>query len=70
MTTPRICFPWFTGIPSMAFWFGKSSQAIDPEGLLWLRKIKTESPAVLEYYGLEASTLRLDTAYSKTSIPS
>ncbi|MBI4766798.1 MAG: hypothetical protein HY787_19750 [Deltaproteobacteria bacterium] len=28
---------------------------IDPEGQLWLSKIKAESPSVLEYYGLEES---------------
>jgi hypothetical protein len=28
---------------------------IDPEGLLWLSEIKTDSPSVLEYYGLEES---------------
>lgn len=28
---------------------------IDPEGRLWLSKIKTDSPSVLEYYGLEES---------------
>jgi hypothetical protein len=27
--------------------------SVDPEGLIWLRRIKTTSPAVLEYYGLE-----------------
>ena len=28
---------------------------IDPEGRIWLSKIKAESPSVLEYYGLEES---------------
>ena len=28
---------------------------IDDQGIPWLREIKTESPAVLEYYGLEES---------------
>ncbi len=28
---------------------------IDPEGRLWLSKIKADSPLVLEYYGLEES---------------
>jgi hypothetical protein len=28
---------------------------IDSEGRLWLSEIKTDSPAVLEYYGIEAS---------------
>lgn len=29
---------------------------IDAEGFIWLYKIKTNSPAVLEYYGLEESS--------------
>lgn len=29
---------------------------IDPQGVIWLEKIKTDHPAVLEYYGLEHST--------------
>jgi hypothetical protein len=29
---------------------------IDAEGSIWLNKIKTSSPAVLEYYGLEDSS--------------
>lgn len=29
---------------------------IDSEGSIWLNKIKTNSPAVLEYYGLEESS--------------
>lgn len=28
---------------------------IDSEGFIWLEKIRTDSPAVLEYYGLEES---------------
>lgn len=28
----------------------------DDQGVIWLKGLKTESPAVLEYYGLEAST--------------
>lgn len=29
---------------------------IDSDGFIWLDKIRTDSPAVLEYYGLEEST--------------
>ncbi len=32
------------------------SFGIDSEGSIWLEKIKTSSPAVLEYYGLEESS--------------
>jgi hypothetical protein len=28
----------------------------DDQGVIWLKALKTESPAVLEYYGLETST--------------
>ena len=29
---------------------------IDSEGFIWLEKLKTDSPAVLEYYGLEEAS--------------